>query len=175
MGYFIGGGYRDKSFISHDYDLDVGVLAQDYSENFDAVLMKYGFTVRRKIYIRRRNSVEARLVEVTYDYKDFSVDVSIEYSDGDNRRLYLICGHNSIHKPNEFEVHVYTHNFPYPLEKVYINGHVYNAPNSPEITLKNVYGETYMIPNPNWLTTRQYHNVEIMDFDEVYGYVEGKW
>ena len=35
------GAYREQSFIGHDYDCDTGILASDYSLEFENVLMKH--------------------------------------------------------------------------------------------------------------------------------------
>ena len=47
------GAYRDKTFIGHDYDCDTGILASEYSLDFENILMKYGFIRKHKneVYI----------------------------------------------------------------------------------------------------------------------------
>ena len=169
------GAYRDKTFMDHDYDLDVCILESDYSDGFDDYLKQFGFTVKRKLYLYNRMTKTRRLYEVVYNYKDFAMDMSLAFINGNERDILMTCEFKGECATNEYEVHVYTHPYPLPLDKVTINGKEYNAPHKPEETLSNIYGKTFMTPDPHWSTTGQYTNVKILDFEEYCSIMEGQW
>ena len=42
---------RDKDIIQHDTDIDIAILAEEYSEKIDNILVNAGFSIWRSIYI----------------------------------------------------------------------------------------------------------------------------
>lgn len=169
------GAYRDKGFIGHDYDCDTGILASDYSLELENILMKYGFLRKHGVFMVDRKTGQEKLVELTFTYKDFEVDMSFSFVENGKRKIYLLCQPRVPHSENEYELHEYEHDYPLPTNTVTINGHIYCAPNNTVGVLKNTYGESFMIPNPQWITTAQYESVKILDFSKIYGTVYGTW
>lgn len=169
------GAYRDKGFIGFDYDCDTGVLASEYSLEFENILMKYGFLRKHGVFMVDRETGIEKLVELTFTYKGFEVDMSFSFIENNKRKIYLLCEPRTSHNDNEYELHEYVHDYPLPTSLVTINNHEYRAPNNVKGVLENTYGSTFMIPNPNWITTAQYDSVKILDFSKIYGKVYGKW
>ena len=66
------GAIREKRFIGHDLDIDIGVLGTFKEEERDrilSILLKYGF--KRKYYFEYNNIIR----EETYDYKGVPIDL----------------------------------------------------------------------------------------------------
>lgn len=169
------GAYREKNFIGHDYDCDTGIMASDFSVEFENVLMKHGFFRKHAVFMVNRETGKQTLIELTFSYKEFEVDMSFSFIENGKRKIYLLCEPQVQHEDNEYELHEYEHDYPLPTTIVTINNHSYSAPNNVVGVLKNTYGDSFMIPNPNWITTAQYECVKILDFSKVYGTVYGKW
>jgi hypothetical protein len=137
--------------------------------------MKYGFFRKHAVFMVDRETKQQTLIELTFSYKDFEVDLCFSFIEDGKRKLYLLCEPRVPHQEGEFELHEYVHDYPLPTSTVTINNHSYSAPNNVVDVLTNTYGPSFMIPNPNWLTTAQYESVRILDFSKVYGTVYGKW
>ena len=65
------GAYRDKDFISHDVDIDIGAFCHEYDSDIEKVLLKYGFKKKHEFLVD--NGEFAR--EETYIYKDIHIDI----------------------------------------------------------------------------------------------------
>jgi phosphorylcholine metabolism protein LicD len=78
------GAYRDKAFISNDFDIDLGVLAEKRIEDLDKILEPLGFKRTRKIYIKEKG-----ITEETFVYKKLHIDIMYFYPENQNIICYL--------------------------------------------------------------------------------------
>ena len=82
------GAYREHDFITHDFDLDVGMYKDDYSMHFENDLYKKGFLKIRTFYLESVNSSEETITEVTFDYKGLQLDIFFNINDSGSRFSY---------------------------------------------------------------------------------------
>lgn len=64
------GAYREKGFIPHDNDLDVGFLYERQPHDVPGLLSKFGFCHIKQYYIKENNKV----IEDVYSYKGVQID-----------------------------------------------------------------------------------------------------
>ncbi len=145
------GFIRDNGFMSHDLDLDMGVILGDVPYNtFHETLKAHGFKLWRRYFMG------ARVVEESYHYVlngnrikcDFNYYVSTpEYS-----RTWLFY-----RKPDI----VYGRNTRNIVEMNYspiagtriieVNGHPVPVPSDPELLLREKYGEGWTSKDTGWI------------------------
>ena len=82
------GAYREKSFIPHDFDLDCGMLAKDYTLDFENSLLTYGFKKTGAFYIEK-DTGEKELSEITVEYKGFKLDIFLSYVNNGQRNVKI--------------------------------------------------------------------------------------
>lgn len=78
------GAHRDKAFIGHDYDVDLGVLAENRIKDLSKIIEPLGFIKTREIYIP-----EMGIIEETYVYNGTHIDFLYFYNEGDSLVCYL--------------------------------------------------------------------------------------
>ena len=162
------GAIREKDFIGHDYDIDVGTYytnAED-AKRLAELLKEKGFEKAREFLI------DGNIVEETYIYKGVNVDVYY-YHKGENHVFCYACeeGEHTVYQ----ETPEYTFVTKLTVKKVKstftglvlidFKGNSFPIPESYDQYLKDNYGETYMVPNPNWDWTKEVET-EILPFNE---------
>ncbi|MCB4754058.1 MAG: LicD family protein [Sulfurovum sp.] len=167
------GAIREKGFISHDIDIDLGLWLKDYNPNHDLVFKKYGFKRVRKIEIDNRKYG----LEETYIYNGITIDLFYFRREND-----ILISHNFINengKSWEKTIHdrggliVREKYIPYSkLMKINFLDISTYIPKDYDIHLKAIYGNTYMIPNPKWNPYTMEKNVKILEdkIGKVYNY-----
>jgi hypothetical protein len=65
------GAIRENDFLSHDVDIDIGMLHDTYNSDIEKVFIKYGFKKQRAFFVD--DGLFAR--EETYIYKGVGVDI----------------------------------------------------------------------------------------------------
>ena len=152
------GAIREKDFIGHDYDIDIGTF---YTNNEDAKaladnLKNKGFEKAREFWI------DGHIVEETYLYKGVNLDVYY-YRKGDNTVYCFACeeGEHTIYK-EEPEYTLVTRLTVKKISSTFtgliwidFKGNQFPIPESYDAYLKNNYGETYMIKNEKWDWTKE--------------------
>lgn len=145
------GAYREKGFIPFDYDLDMGLLASERSDNLVATMRHHGFTLLRQYYIK----ATGRICLDKYDYKGVHVDVHYFYPDGDGN---LYCDLCLPHESKPWREANATDGFPTIIRTVpnstfskhdFLGEQVY-MPDRTEEWLRTLYGEHFMTPDPKW-------------------------
>lgn len=171
------GAYRNKDFISHDLDIDTGMYADEYTLRFEDELLDKGFKKRRAFYQKNVATGEVFLTEVTFEFSGFTVDIFFSFKNGNNQRDVFVYGLESKELADHNVYNVRNYEFPIVehLEKVEIRNKIFNAPNDPENTLKVIYGDNFMIPDPSWDTTKSRLNVKIFPVKERYANKKGAW
>jgi len=164
------GAVREKSFIKHDLDIDVGVPFQSYGKDIENALIHNGFKKTRHFLID--NGDFGR--EETYTYKNVSIDVFyfkvinnvtfchlFDPKDKNNKVL-------DPHNPAKYAVRELNYPFEGFLEIDFLGGS-FNIPSNYKEWLKNDYGENYMIPDPNYKPTSR---PNVRHLTDKYGVLE---
>lgn len=147
------GAVREKDFIKHDLDMDLGIL---YENDIDKKVEKaLGEAEIKKIH---EFTLDGQIVEQTYEYKGLTFDIfyysknedimwcySFSPNEDKTRRIIekdktIIYGYDGI------KLFVKTRG----VEPIMFKGIEYNAPEDPNGYLVENYGKSYMIPNKDW-------------------------
>lgn len=151
------GAIREKDFIGHDADIDIGTF---FTTGEDAKAVEKAF-IGRGFKKAREFWFEGNIVEETYIYKGVNLDVYY-YVTGENRVscFALEEGERTIYKkaPEKttitgLVVKKLTSTFS-GITSIDFKGNLFPIPENYDQYLKENYGETYMIPNPNWDWTK---------------------
>ena len=171
------GAYREKDFISHDYDIDTGMYANDYSFLFEDELLNRGFSKKRALYQKNVLTGEYFLTEVTFEYKDLSVDIFFSFRESEKNRKVYVYGYENEQASKEHKYNVREYLLPMigELKPLKIKSLSVMGPAKPVETLKEIYGESFMIPDPLWNTTQSKLNVKLYPIFERYANKKGKW
>ena len=165
------GAYREKSFIHHDYDMDLGMYLDEYDTVFEERLISNGF--KKKHHFIQYRGQENFLTEVTWEYEGFHVDIFLCIRDNDNRHIFCYGKKDeATFSQNKWEVLDYTLPEAYPLEKVYINNVICHAPASVAECLKKYYGDGFMTPDKGSSATDKTDRVKVWDIDSVFARIE---
>ena len=167
------GAVRENSFISHDFDLDVGMYASDYTDDFHSLLVKEGFKKNQEFYLVNLQTNRKIITEVTYTYHSLSIDIFLSYPIDEGYRAIYVYAYNNPEQITEIQAKRFRVNKVEPLENVSINGVCFKSPQNPNILLSQIYGPDYLIPNPNWKPTKK--NTEVVTWlDNACQYGERK-
>jgi phosphorylcholine metabolism protein LicD len=148
------GAIREKRFIPHDFDIDVGAFIDDYNERNEFVLNKYGLK-RKRIFLVDTGSY-AR--EETYTYKGVNIDIFYFHKrDGE---IYCHGFEESQDLIEGYIVRELSFKFS-GLKYIDFYGRQILAPANVDEHLKASYGENYMLPDPNF-TNESAKNVTIL-------------
>ncbi len=146
------GAYRDKGFISHDLDIDLGLFLSDYSNLIDIKLSEKGFIRERKITIDNGDYG----LEETYNYKGIGIDLFYFTQRGNE-----VYSHGFINEEGtSWEKTVAKYggylvrelSFPWEgnIERIDFLGAKYPIPPCIEKHLASFYGDNFMIKNAKW-------------------------
>jgi len=157
------GAVREKGFIAHDVDIDLGLLLYDYSENIGVLFEKFGFKKVRQMSID-----EGRYgLEESYCYKGVTVDLFYFTQKDDRMYNHVFEGIpgkgweetikelgglivKEIYFPNDTVI------------KIDLFGKKYPVPNNAKEHLKAFYGDSFMIRNKKWNPNTMANNVVIL-------------
>lgn len=161
------GAYREKNFIRHDYDIDLGMYVDEYDAVFEENLFNKGFEKKHHFIQYRRQ--ERFLTEVTWEYEGFHVDIFLCIRDNNNRHIFCYGKKDeATFSQNKWEVLDYTLPEAYPLEKVYINNVICQAPANVEECLRKYYGDGFMRPDKGSSATDKSDRMKVWDIDCAY-------
>lgn len=170
------GFYRDNDFIKHDNDLDLGARIEDATK-IRKVLSENGFKL-----VSQYSSNDGGMEEC---YKYLHTCVDIFYYREDKHRQTLYCTtyitrrHLFPSMRKKFTCWVKRVDFPMMnFKSVKFKGVDVHIPEDTQSYLKCVYGENFMIPDPNYdsknvatnITYYLYKDVKgiLMQFDKKY-------
>jgi len=166
------GAYRDKDFISHDIDIDIGVFFKDYSKDIDIILKKYGFIKKHSFLVDKGEFA----LEETYEYKGIGVDI-FYFKIEENRLIGYgfingqgLSWDKTIQQYGGLFVRELT--FPYQgLDKIEFLDNFYPVPKNPYNHLSSHYGERFMVKDSKWkpykVTNVVYLNNKKAKFEKV--------
>lgn len=145
------GAFREKNFIPYDYDIDLGMMANERPDNIVEIMRQNGFTFIRQSYVK-----ETGLVTVDqFKYGGVPVDIYY-YFDYDGERV--TCYPIRRHEYKDWRTANETDGFPTyaaPCKKTeFVEsdflGHMFYIPAEAESWLRDIYGEDFMTPVKNW-------------------------
>lgn len=163
------GAYRDKSFISFDYDIDMGMNYQDYTQEFQEQMCRHGFRKVKCFYLVDEERKIKTMTEVTYKYKGIAFDLFLTENTEESRYVYVYttCIDD---RDSMFNVRRYTLPATSEKFKVYINGIECMAPSNPYNYLSSVYGDDFMTPIQGWTPSKKKNPIRTMlDNNKFYG------
>lgn len=145
------GAFRERGFIPFDYDLDLGLLAEERRDDSVTIMRRHGFSLLRQYYIK----ATGRICLDKYDYKGVHVDVHYFYH---NDQGSLYCDLCLPHESKPWREANETDGFPTIIRTVpdsgfskqdFLGVQVYE-PDCTEEWLRTLYGEHFMTPDPKW-------------------------
>ncbi|MCK5782368.1 MAG: LicD family protein [Flavobacteriales bacterium] len=147
-------GYaREKDFISHDYDIDLGVFLEDGNKRLEDVLIKHGFT---KVREYRIDDGEYGM-EQTYELNGVTVDFFYTRKEENEYLAHTFYSDKGLNMNQTIDKYggllVTEFSFtPFALQRVLFKDAVFYVPQNYDLYLKEYYGDDYMTPNSNWRT-----------------------
>lgn len=160
------GAYREKGFIGHDYDMDLGMNIADYDDALETALKDKGF---KKIhYFHQVRKGEQLLTEVTWAYEGFNVDFFLCLEDDERHVFAYGKKDEESFRQGKWEVLEYVQPLALPLEEVIVNSIRCYAPAQIETCLRKYYGEDFMTPKKGCSATDKTDRVKVWDINEVY-------
>lgn len=157
------GAIREKDFIKHDLDLDVGMLYSEYTPKVDLALQKVGFK-KIKSYSVSKGEVA---LENVYEYKGIHIDIFFFRKKGNKFICHGFTKDTSISweetllKYNGLLTLEYSFP-PFTLEQYIFKGGVFNIPSDVESHLEAYYGPHYMIPDSAWNPLQDSPNLKLL-------------
>lgn len=150
------GAVRERGFIGHDFDIDVGVFKSDYSPELEKTLIKHGFKKAREFLIDGGEYG----IEQTYTKNGVSIDIFFFIRE--NNKIYCHVFDNKtedgaeidISKNEGFVVRELTYDFT-GFSKVNLFDHEFIVPNNFKEVLISDYGDNYMVPDPNYASGKR--------------------
>jgi phosphorylcholine metabolism protein LicD len=165
------GAIREKDFISHDKDLDIGTFDFDdeLKNKLESILQKKGFK-KYKQYV-----MSGKIIEEAYHYKGVHLDIFYYHREDNNKIWCYFC---EIGPNMSFE------NYPtYQLAKGYITkkvtsrfeglmehefkGETFFIPKNYHEYLVDNYGENYMQVIKDWQSGSSPTNISLVETDDV--------
>lgn len=148
------GAFREKNFIAHDFDIDVGIMSSERPANMLEIMKQFGFTCNRQMYVKETG----RIVEEQYEYKHVGIDFFYYFDDDrcgtDSIYTYIVYPHESKDWRDANE----SDGFPSVLKpspksdfsrQDFLGNQLY-MPCDSEAWLRLWYGEHFMVPDPQW-------------------------
>jgi hypothetical protein len=145
------GAYRDKDFISHDIDIDIGAFFHEYSKDIEKILQKYGFIKKHEFLVDDGKFA----IEETYIYKKIHIDIFYFKLIDDNLVGYIFSNEpglswdKTIQKYGGLLIREECSTY-YGIDKINFLGKKFNILKKPEKHLEYFYGKNFMIPDANW-------------------------
>ncbi len=144
------GAFREKNFIPYDFDLDVGMFANERPEDFEKIMAQYGFSRKRTFYIKETGQI----TEDQYEYKGVQIDFFYQFEKDENTLYSYICRQ---HESKDWRTANQTDGFPCitweyensDLVTIDFLGHELYIPEKTESWLRTIYGDDFMTPIRN--------------------------
>ncbi|KAA0548350.1 LicD family protein [Bacillus sp. BGMRC 2118] len=163
------GAIRDKDFIGHDADVDLGTLftSNEDIRKIEQLLIGKGMKKSREFQVGNI------VVEQTYIHKGVNVDIYYYHREEENKISCFACeeGKQTVYKKMSDHMNVTgltVRKITHPqtgLKEITFKGELFNIPENHHEYLVNNYGPTYMVKDANWDWTTIDNNV-ILPFED---------
>ena len=134
------GAYRDKKFIGHDPDIDIGIIFTDLNVNLSDIFKNTIFKIKHKLG-HINNSYE---ISVKHKKTKINVDIFIFYHIIDDYYYAASHLHPKCYLTNEEYCKWGQHIKDF--KKIKLGSNYYDIPSNTEEFLKDKYGEHFMTP-----------------------------
>lgn len=143
---------RENGFISHDIDIDIGILLDDFTPSIEAELQNNGFKL---VYKYELIDSEIKGLEHTYEYKGINLDIFF-YRLSEKKKCchYFITEEG---KSRDFTINKYGGLLvaqmcvPHSgVKSIKFLKRSFKIPVDYRGHLRAIYGDNYMTPNPKW-------------------------
>ncbi|EOU1471985.1 LicD family protein [Clostridium perfringens] len=146
------GAMREKDFIAHDLDIDLGMFYENQVEEVEKAFKEANI---KKV---REFTLDGKVVEQTYSYKGLYFDIFYYFKDENLMWTYgFTFKNNKLNKVSYKDKDVSTgfEGMKYfvrkrGLEKIMFKGKEYTVPENPDGYLRENYGPNYMTPIKEW-------------------------
>lgn len=158
------GAIREKDFIGHDKDLDIGLfdISEEEKKELETILFKKGFT-KYKQY-----EIDGKIVEESYNFNGAHVDFFYYFQKEEGKVWCYFCemGPNlTFENTAEYQIargyndHVVTSRFT-GLSPYEFKGETFMVPTNYKEYITDNYGETYMIVDEGWVNGSSPKNID---------------
>ncbi len=154
------GYYREKDFIGHDMDMDLGVFIDDYKPDLLVHLEDKGWKLVRKLGFRDLG------LELTLSRDQHKIDLFFFYKEGDKLWHAAWQGFKKDGKRYRRMIKYYYDSFS--LSQSIFQGIRVSVPENPEKYIITKYGENWRIPVKNWDWALDPSNSRLTDIEIPY-------
>lgn len=140
------GFVREGYFIQHDLDIDFCIYDYNDVETLASIFKKQGFSfLHCCVY-------EQKIVEFTVKKMGISIDFFVMESSECIAKAYTFLREYGVQYPAEEYITAYSISISLPngLEQCEVGGVKVVIPCNSKIMLRELYGENWSTPNPNW-------------------------
>lgn len=169
------GAYRDKAFIPHDNDLDIGMFWEN-CKGVKEALQDGGLNLFAIFYYgdyKKPDSMSYR-----FEYKNVYIDIDFFLHDDNNSSIIknsgalFIKGEDYTIKEKYIPIQIEDYSHPFSgLIKMQFMGRMFNVPANTEDYIIANYGNNYRTPD----STSDYHdyakNIKVYPLEEKHGYM----
>ncbi|PFD99031.1 LuxR family transcriptional regulator [Bacillus sp. AFS023182] len=167
------GAVREKDFIGHDDDIDVGTFYVDeqMKQAIEDQMKKRGFIKERAFVI------DDKTVEETYVYNGVYIDIFYYFKEESHKIwCYFFEGGKNVKFENSGTTRISTgwktkkaiSTFT-GMRTIPFKGETFTVPSNYEEYLIDNYGPNYMIKNANWDSSNAASNIELLPIEHAKG------
>ena len=165
------GFHREGHLLSHDFDIDISIMQDEYTDGLKNCLKKRGFQLQKEYY------AFDKLVEQSWRWKGVYVDLFMYQKKEDKIFPYFFYTDKTV---QESRVQAGIYRFAgldarsvflppvKPIAKKFGELSLM-VPEDTDTHLKTIYGKNYMIPDKDWQSSKS-PNIFKVDHMEMYAY-----
>jgi|GEM_PF-1800655 len=165
------GSIREKGFIPHDDDIDLGVLP---CPSIDATELAKVLVNKYRLKFCHAYSYRGEVTEICVEYRGIPIDFFFYSSDMQRMWCYGYMWHPDADYSDNRQNHVRMV-YQAMVERVVpivVNGHRYMAPENAEEFIESIYGANWKCPDPVYNSDNQRGNVNLEGFGYILTYDE---
>lgn len=132
------GYYRERDFIAHDKDTDIGLFFKDFNLDILNEILKAGFRIKRVLGDKKDS------LEITIFKNKLKTDLFFYYERKDNPNVVYHCSFDRGRRRIDYEYEKFN------IKEVKWFDHSFLVPNDELKFIITKYGTTWNVPNTNW-------------------------